>query len=254
MQVYQQDSQEVLNRAFESGVDQIITVGIDYKSSHKALQLARDHAGVFSTVGCHPHNADTLAEKDLDSMTGLATDPHVVAWGEIGLDYYRNRASRKGQLAVFNKQLGIAADLDLPVIIHDREAHDDVLSCLESMGSGRLRGVIHCFSGDSDLAGKFIDLGFYISFPGTVTFPKAYAARNAAAQVPIDRLLVETDAPYLTPVPFRGKRNEPAFVKYTAGEIASLRHIDFEELAKRTSDNARRLFGLPEPQSLNTSE
>lgn len=253
MEDFEEDIKEVAHRAFENGIEQIISVGIDLSSSTKALELARKHSRIFSTVGFHPHHADSATQGDLERLAELARDPHVVAWGEIGLDYFRNRSTRSGQMSVFKKQLEIAAELRLPVVIHDREAHGDVLSCLEAMGGGRPRGVIHCFSGDLELAERFIALGFYISFPGTVTFPKAYTARDVAARIPLDRLFVETDAPYLAPVPFRGKRNEPAFAAHTAREIAKLRGIDFEELALRSSENARRLFGLPQPESVGLS-
>lgn len=248
MSDFAEDLSSVLIRAREAGVDQIITVGIDLDSSYAAVEIAAQHPFVFATVGCHPHNADTLNRDDLDRMADLAsTSPGVVAWGEIGLDYFRNRSARGSQIRAFERQLEIASRLGLPVIIHDRDAHDDVLSCLEAMGSQRPRGVIHCFSGDAALARTFMELGFVLSLPGTVTFPKAETAREVARAVPLDCLLVETDAPFLAPVPRRGKRNEPALVVHTAREIARLRGEPFEEVARVTSMAARRVFGLPEP-------
>jgi len=240
------DLPSVLSRAREAGVEQIVTVGIDLESSCAATELAGRHPFLFATVGCHPHNADRLNPEDLDRMAELASsEPKVVAWGEIGLDYFRNRSARENQIRAFERQLEIASGLDLPVVIHDREAHDDVLACLEAMGSERPGGVIHCFSGDPALARTFLDMGFFLSLPGTVTFPKAETTREVARTVPLDRLLVETDAPFLAPVPRRGRRNEPALVVHTAREIARLRDEPFEEVARHTSTAARRVFGLP---------
>lgn len=248
MPEYATDLSAVLARARAAGVQQIVTIGIDPDSSLRALELAREYSFLFATVGCHPHHADALAPEDLDRLAAYAPDPNVVAWGEIGLDYYRNRASRKGQIRAFESQLERAARLDLPVVIHDREAHEDVLSCIRAMGGHHPTGVIHCFSGDFALARAFLDLGFDLSIPGTVTFPKAHATQEVAARIPLARLLVETDAPFLAPVPFRGKRNEPARVVHTAQEIARLRGLDFEEVALQTAQNTRRVFGLPRPE------
>lgn len=247
MSEYASDLPAVLARAREAGVEQIVTVGIDLASSLQALELARKHTFLFATVGYHPHHADALAPEGFDRLTACAPDPNVVAWGEIGLDYYRNRASRKGQIRAFEQQLEQAAHLDLPVVIHDREAHEDVIACLRAMGGGHPTGVIHCFSGDYALARVFLDLGFDLSIPGIVTFPKAASTRDVAARIPLDRLLVETDAPFLSPAPFRGKRNEPARVVHTAQKIARLRGLGFEEVAFQTAKNTRRVFGLPQP-------
>jgi TatD DNase family protein len=251
---FSEDLPAVLDRAREAGVLQIVTVGIDLESSRAAVELAAEHPFVFATVGCHPHNADAFESADLDRLADLASRrQEVVAWGEIGLDYFRNRSARESQLRVFRRQLEIAAGLGLSVVVHDREAHEDVVSCLEEMGSKRPGGVIHCFSGDAALARTFLDMGFVLSLPGTVTFPKAETVREVARTVPLDRLLVETDAPYLAPVPRRGRRNEPALVVHTAREIARLRGEPFEEVARLTSMNARRVFGLPDPDLCKAS-
>ena len=199
---------------------------------------------MFAAVGCHPHDADRCTGEVLKSLADLTSSPEVVAWGEIGLDFYRGYSTPANQVEIFTQQLAVARELHLPVIIHDREAHEQVLSILRKMGKGERQGVIHCFSGDVELAHSFIDLGYYISIPGTVTYKKAFMVKDVAASIPLERMLVETDAPFLAPAPLRGKRNEPAFVEYTAREIARLRNKTFEEVAMQTSKNAEDLFGL----------
>jgi TatD DNase family protein len=245
MKDFEKDREKVIERAIQGGLTHIITVGIDLHSSLIALDLTRKFESIYSSVGCHPHNADKCDLRTLDQLAQLASESKVVAWGEIGLDFYREHSSREGQLETFLHQLELAADLDLPVIIHDREAHDDVLRILKRMGKGEPKGVIHCFSGDTDLAMTLIDLGYYISIPGTVTYKKASQIKEVACSLPLERMLVETDAPFLAPEPKRGKRNEPLFVTFTAREIARLREIDFEEVALQTTQNALRLFRLP---------
>jgi TatD DNase family protein len=244
MEDFEKDLPLVLDRALEAGVDRVVTVGIDLASSRRAVDLAREHPFLSATVGCHPHNAGALDLKDLDLMAELASGREVVAWGEIGLDFFRNRSDRESQIRAFRIQLETAAGLGLPVVIHDRDAHREVLACIKEMGGNHPRGVIHCFSGDTGLARDFLDLGYHISIPGTVTFPRAETTREVARMVPLDRLLLETDAPYLAPVPRRGRRNEPALVIHTAREVARQRGISLEETALATSLAACRLFGL----------
>ena len=245
MNDFDKDREQVLERAAQGGITHIITMGIDLESSIAALKLAKKYDFVYSAVGYHPHSADGCKTDDLDTLISMASEPEIVAWGEIGLDYYRGYSAPEAQQRIFSRQLEIADDLSLPVVIHDREAHDDVLEMLKKMGKGEKKGVIHCFSGDIDLAMAFLDLGYYISIPGTVTYKKAYHVKEVASVIPLESMLIETDAPFLAPVPKRGKRNEPAFVSFTAREIARLRNIDFEEVAIRTSENAKNLFGLP---------
>jgi TatD DNase family protein len=239
------DRDKVLERAAQCGITHIITMGIDRASSVASLKLSQKYDFVYSAVGYHPHSADGCETEDLDTLISMTSEPEIVAWGEIGLDYYRGYSSPEAQQRVFSRQLEIADDLGLPVIIHDREAHKEVFEMLKKMGKGEKKGVIHCFSGDIDLAMAFLDLGYYISIPGTVTYKKAYHVKEVASAIPLESMLIETDAPFLAPVPKRGKRNEPAFVSFTAREIARLRNIDFEEVARRTSENAKSLFGLP---------
>ena len=245
MQDFDGDRNKVLERAVKGGLTHIITIGIDLDSSLSALELGRKYDFIYASVGYHPHNAHRHDPDGLEKLARTASDSRVVAWGEIGLDFYRCYSSPDEQLKMFSRQLEIADDLGLPVIIHDREAHKDILSILKRMGKGERKGVVHCFSGDTDLAMTLIELGYYISIPGTVTYKKAAQVKEVASSIPIQFMLIETDAPFLSPVPKRGKRNEPLFVAFVAQEIARLRNIEFEEVARRTSENAKTLFGLP---------
>ncbi len=245
MDEFEKDREDVLERAAREGVGHIIAVGIDLQSSLDSLDLARQNPQLSCSVGCHPHHADRCESHELEQLAELAPEPEVVAWGEIGLDYFREYASPEAQLRVFQAQLRIADDLKLPVIIHDRDAHETVYAILKSMGKGQRKGVIHCFSGDLDLAKAFIELGYFISIPGTVTYKKALQIKEVAASIPLDRMLIETDSPYLAPVPKRGKRNEPAYVRHTAMEVSRLRQAPFETVAQQTTDNAKLLFALP---------
>jgi len=220
-----------------------ITVGSDIRSSRAAVALASKHRAVWATVGVHPHNATTLSDRALQEFEALAGSEHVVAIGEIGLDYYRDLSPRDVQREAFRKQLALAARTDLPVVIHNRESTEDVLRILRRHASTH-RGVIHSFLGGIELAETFLDLGFHLGIGGPVTFPKNRALRDAVRRIPLDRLLVETDCPYLTPVPYRGRRNEPAYVKYVAEEIAVLQGRDVTQIAGVTTRNAVSLFGL----------
>jgi TatD DNase family protein len=246
MDDYNNDLEEVISRAAEGGLSNIISIGIDMPSSRKALELAERYDFIYSTVGFHPHEADKTDAAKIDELITLAkSSKKVVAWGEIGLDFYRNYAAVQNQVEIFKLQLDKAHELGLPIIVHDRDAHDEVMRILKQRGTKDRNGVIHCFSGDYDLAMAFIDLGYYISIPGTVTYKNAIITQDVAAKIPLERLLVETDAPFLSPLPYRGKRNEPLYVRHTAQKIADLRCMDFEELARQTTLNARRIFGLP---------
>jgi len=245
MEDFDADRELVVKRALQGGVARIVTVGIDLASSKKAIELAKKYDSVYAAVGYHPHNAKKADPRDLEKLRALTSEPKVVAWGEIGLDFFRRHSSPDRQVQAFERQLDIAFQLDLPVIIHDREAHSDLLRILKKRNR-LFRGVIHCFSGNYDLAMAFVELGFCISFPGTVTYKNAVDAQITASRIPLERLLVETDCPYLTPVPFRGKRNEPLYVKHTAEKIAQLRQLEIEKLEATTSANTMRLFNLPD--------
>jgi len=245
MKDFERDREQVLERALKGGITHIISIGVDLSSSLKALELANKYDFIFSSIGYHPHMSRDADPQKLKELGRLVSEPKIVAWGEIGLDFYRRYSPPKKQIELFEQQLEMAIQFDIPIIIHDREAHEEVVEILKKKNKGKYKGVIHCFSGNYALAVEFIDMGFYISIPGTVTYKNAFQVHEVASGIPLDRILLETDAPFLTPVPKRGKRNEPAFVSYTAQKIALLRQMDFKEVARRTSENAKRLFNLP---------
>ena len=247
MRDFSKDRQEVLRRARRGGVQAIITVGIDLSSSQKAIDIAHSNDTLFATVGYHPHHARESDPDSLERLCQWVSDPKVVAWGEIGLDFYRCYSPPEIQVEVFQQQLALAAHYALPVIIHDRDAHEEVFQSLKKMNGGKRKGVVHCFSGTYDLAMAFIEMGYYISIPGTVTYEKARIVHEVAARIPLERMLIETDAPYLAPVPKRGKRNEPLYVTFTAQRIADLRGMAVGDIGRRTSLNAIKLFRLPIP-------
>ncbi|MBI4320502.1 MAG: TatD family hydrolase [Chloroflexi bacterium] len=251
------DREAVIARAVEADVRCTVSVGLDVASSRAAIALAERYEGIVAAVGFHPHEAARLDDKALAQIKALAKQPGVVAIGEIGLDFYRMRSPREAQLEAFQRQLTLAAELGLPVVVHDREAHDDVIRILESWArsqAGRKNlGVLHCFSGDLAMAERAVDVGLYISIAGTVTFPNAQRLAEVAARVPEWALLLETDCPFLAPLPYRGKRNEPAYVRIAAARVAQLRSVDVDTVAGVTTENARRLFNpdlaLLEPKS-----
>lgn len=247
MRRFDKDRDHVIERALSAGVREIITVGTDANSSLDAAGLAEVYPCVFAAVGIHPHNANRYTHHDLKGLRLLAKRKKVVAIGEIGLDFFRNLSTKKNQIEVFKRQLDMAISLDLPVIIHDRQAHDEVLGILSSFRANGPKGVIHCFSGDFALAEAFMALGYSISIPGTVTLQSASQTRDAASRIPLDRMLLETDAPFLAPLPCKGQRNEPSFLIHTARRVAQLRDIALEELAKRTRQNTHTLFNLFSP-------
>jgi len=244
MDDYQGEVTQLLDRAAALGVGRVVTIGIDLESSRAAAGIAARERGVAAAAGVHPHYAAACGEGWLDELAEIAGREEVAAIGEIGMDLYKSRVAADVQARVFELQLGLARDLGLPVVIHDRDAHEQVFDILERFAPFERGGVMHCFSGDLDLAMRAVDLGFMISIPGVVTFPNAGAMRRVAAEAPLSSLLVETDGPYLSPAPLRGRRNEPANVLFTAAEVARLRNISLADLARATTANARAVFGL----------
>jgi len=248
MKQFDSDRDQVIDRALSAGVQHIISVGIDIKSSRNALHLTTHYPSIFATIGIHPHNADNTNNNDLEQIALIAQHDKIIAIGEIGLDFFRNRSARQKQIEVFTQQLAIAMSIDFPVVIHDREAHTETLKILSSFKRNGLHGMIHCFSGDYKLAKTFIDMGYYISISGTVTYNNARQTQDVARKIPLNRLLLETDAPFLAPTPYRGKRNEPSYLIHTAQKIAKLRGISFEEISYQTSKNVCQLFNLSFPE------
>ncbi len=243
---YDADREACLERCRENGVVQVVNIGSGYgfESNAQSLAVARAHRGVFSTVGLHPHEADQWSEAIEAQLVEMAADEHVVAVGEIGLDYYYKNSDPEVQQQTFRRMIRLALRLGLPVVIHNRDAHEDTERILREEGGGALRGVIHSFTGLPEDAERFLALGFFLSIPGIVTFKNATNVQASARMIPEDRLLVETDSPFLTPVPYRGKRNEPAWVRYVLEHIAGERGVEPARLAAATTRNARGLFGL----------
>lgn len=246
---YDADRDAVMARAREAGVGAFITIGCDLATSRAAVELAARLPGVYAAVGVHPHEVKHIEDGWYDELRRLAGHQKVVAYGEIGLDYHYNHSPPKLQRERFREQIGLARELRLPVIVHTREAQEDTIAILKEERADETGGVFHCFSGDTWLAREALALGFYLSFSGVLTFRNAAPLQAIAQTIPLDRLLVETDCPYLTPVPHRGQRNEPAFVKLVAEKVAEVRGsvepLTVEKVARITSDNARRLFKIP---------
>jgi len=245
------DRDVVIERAREAGVIAIVNVGTSLASSRAAVALAERHDFIYATVGVHPHDAKMVTPEVLAELRVLARHPRVVAIGEIGLDYYRDLSPRPVQRKVFADQLALAAELELPAVVHSREAHDDVMAILrewvDSLPGGEMEGgngVLHSYSAGPGRLDEMLELGFSIGISGPVTFPKANALRAVAAAAPLERLLVETDCPYLTPAPHRGRRNEPAYVRYVVEAVARARGTSVETVARATGDNGRRLVGI----------
>jgi TatD DNase family protein len=243
MDVFDKDRAETVKRAKDAGVEYLINIGSDKESNIKSLKLCMDYPDVYTSVGVHPHDAKTLSPELYSEIKNWAKQPKVIAIGEIGLDYHYMNSPKDKQIEAFKTQIAIAKDSGLPVVIHSREAKQDTLKILQEEASG-MQGVLHCFSGDMDMADKAMDLGFYISIAGPVTFNNAKNLREIAGLIPDDRLLIETDAPYLSPVPMRGKRNEPAFLKYTAQVISEIRGVNISDIARITTLNAMNLFKI----------
>ena len=243
---FDEDREQVIDRAREAGITTIINVGADLPSSRRSIELAERYPFIYAAVGVHPHDADTLDEAGFGGVQAMARHPRVVAIGEIGLDYYRDLSPRDKQVEAFERQLTLAETLDLPFIVHDRDAHDDVMTILEGKAAGRgsLRGVLHCFSGDVPMAHKAVELGLHISVGGPVTFRNARQLPDVVREVPLSKLLLETDCPYLAPHPHRGKRNEPAYVLLVAQTVAALKNVSVTEVQRITSRNVRELFGF----------
>ncbi len=235
------DREAMIERARQAGVHAILAIGFDPETSRGAINLAEQYDQVYATVGIHPHDAKDLDDETIRIFRELAAHPKVLALGEMGLDYYRDLSPRPIQKMAFERQLDLAEELDLPIVIHNREAYHDILPILRAR-LGKVCGVMHCFSGDVELVRQSLDLGFYIGIGGPVTYRKSKALQDAAREVPADRLLVETDCPWLAPQFRRGKRNEPAYVRTIAEKIAELRGVSLKKIGEMTTRNFEVLF------------
>ena len=239
---FDRDRDTVLKRAQEAGISTILVIGFDMETSLGAVELAKRHPQIYATVGMHPHDAKDLTPDILKTFRELAAHPKVIALGEMGLDYYRNLSPRQLQKEAFEKQLDLAEALQMPIIIHNRDAYMDILPILEARKPGSVRGVLHCFTGDVALMHRSLAIGFHIGIGGIVTYPSAKDVRAVAKEVPEDRLLIETDCPWLAPQFRRGKRNEPAYVRAVAEKIAELRETSVETIGETTTKNFQTLF------------
>lgn len=239
---FDSDRDAVLQRALDVGVSNILIIGFDLETSQKAVELAEKHENLYATVGIHPHSATDLSDEILSTFRDLLEHPKVIALGEIGLDYYRNLSPHKVQKNAFERQLDLAEEFNMPIIIHNREAYMDILPILERRRN-KVNGVLHCFTGDVELMQRSIETGFHIGIGGIVTYPNAKDVQTVAKQIPLERLLIETDCPWLTPQFRRGKRNEPSYVSVIADKIAELRNITTEEIGEITTNNFNTLFG-----------
>jgi len=241
---FKDDLEEVLGRAKEIGISKIITVSAAPGSIQNTLELTKTYDFIYGAVGLHPHDAKHWNDSYIDEIKSGVKEEKIVAVGEIGLDYHYDFSPKDKQQEVFRTQVKLAKELNYPIIVHDRDATEDILSILTDE-LGDAGGVIHCFTGNMESAKKYLDLGMHLSFTGILTFPKAQSIRDAAKIVPMDKFLLETDSPYLAPIPMRGKRCEPGFVKHTAEMLAEVKEVSLKEIIQVTDENAGRLFRLP---------
>lgn len=242
---YKEDREEVIKRAMSAGVSRMVVVGFDRETIPLAIEIAENHENIYAAVGWHPVDAIDFTDGDLTWIEELSLHPKVVALGEMGLDYHWDKSPKDIQKQVFRKQIRLAKRLNMPIIIHNREATEDIIKILQEEHAKEVGGIMHCYNDSVDYIQACLDMNFYISLGGPVTFKNAVLPKEVAKQVPMNRLLIETDAPYLTPHPNRGKRNEPAYVKLVAEEIASLRGISLKEVGEKTTKNACELFKIP---------
>ncbi|WP_368774789.1 TatD family hydrolase [Bacillus aerius] len=241
---YNEDLEQVIERAKSEKVEKIVVVGFDRPTITRAMELIEAYDFMYAAIGWHPVDAIDMTDEDLAWIKELSQHEKVVAIGEMGLDYYWDKSPKDVQKEVFRRQIALAKEVNLPIIIHNRDATEDVVTILKEEGAAEVGGIMHCFTGSLEIAKACMEMNFYISLGGPVTFKNAKKPKEVVKDIPSDRLLIETDCPYLTPAPFRGKRNEPSYVKYIAEQIAELREISFEELAALTTENAKKVFRI----------
>ncbi|MBU5266087.1 TatD family hydrolase [Virgibacillus proomii] len=239
-----EDRDETIKRAIAAGVKYMVVVGFDRETIPLAIEIAEQYKTIYAAVGWHPVDAIDMTDRELEWIKELSAHPKVVAIGEMGLDYHWDKSPKDVQKEVFRKQIRLAKKLNMPIIIHNREATEDIIEVLKEEDAASVGGIMHCYNDSVDYVQTCLDMNFYISLGGPVTFKNATLPKEVAVQVPLDRLLIETDAPFLTPHPYRGKRNEPAYVKLIAEKIAELRGVSLEEISEATTKNAISLFRL----------
>ncbi|MGD7046443.1 TatD family hydrolase [Jeotgalibacillus proteolyticus] len=241
---FEEDIDEVISRAMENDVEWMTVVGFDTPTIHKAMELAEKHDFIYAAVGWHPVDAIDMTEKELNWIEELAKHPKVVAIGEMGLDYHWDKSPKDVQQDVFRKQIQLAKRVQLPIVIHNRDATQDVVDILREENASEVGGIMHCYSGSLEIAQQCVDMNFMISLGGPVTFKNAKKPKEVAEGIDLNHLLIETDAPFLAPHPYRGKRNEPAYVKLVAEKIAEIKGISYEEVGNQTTQNAKKIFKL----------
>jgi TatD DNase family protein len=244
------DREEVIKRAHEKGIKLINTIGIDLDSCRKAIELAERYPGIFASVGFHPQEANGVKKEDIDELIKMARHPKVVAIGEMGLDYYRQRSTPENQLKVLNWELETAQEIGKPIIIHCRQAQEEILKILRKwsenyrLPQGKPRGVIHCFNGELDAAEQYMDMGYFIALGAYIGYPSSARLRETVKSIPVERLVIETDCPFLPPQTFRGQRNEPSYTLFTLEVLAEIKQISKDEMARQTTLNAKNLFNF----------
>ena len=241
---FDEDLEEVMSRAREAGVENMVVVGFDRPTINRAMELIGQYEFLYAAIGWHPVDAIDMKEEDLSWIEELSDHPKVVAIGEMGLDYHWDKSPKDVQKEVFRKQIQLAKKVKLPIVIHNRDATQDIVDILREERAEEVGGIMHCFSGSPEIAQECVEMNFYISLGGPVTFKNAKKPKEVAKEIPLEKLLIETDCPYLAPHPYRGKRNEPAYVKLVAEQIAELKEMSLEEVENITTENAMRVFNI----------
>jgi TatD DNase family protein len=242
MESFDKDRDKVIERSLKEGLAYLLTVGTEEQYFKKVLEIVEKYDRVYGAIGIHPHESESYSEKIAATIEQYLKHPKIVGYGEVGLDFFKNYSPREAQIKAFREQLSVAKALGFPVIVHSRSAREETLSLLKETYGNNASGVVHCYSYDWSTAKKLLDMGFYISIPGTITYANAKESVEVVRNIPLDRLLAETDAPFLTPVPHRGKRNEPSFVKLTVKKISEIKNRDVEEVASNLSGNFLKVF------------
>lgn len=241
---FDNDRKQIIEQCRAEGIELILNAGSNMNTSQKAIDIARGYDFIYASAGVHPHDVKSMDKNTIDELSKLASNKKVKAIGEIGLDYHYDFSPRDVQKQRFMEQIDLAKQLKLPIIVHDRESHGDIMDIFKRMNVSGMGGVLHSFSGSAEMARECLKLGFYLSFSGSVTFKNAVKSVEAVKEIPLDMLLIETDSPYLTPVPHRGERNYPGYVRHVAEKIAEIKGISFEEVAQKTLENGKRLFNI----------